>query len=328
MYDRTGPWWAELPPAAGAAVMATCTLSIGLRLAGHEAVSLVLFALSGLGWVLLAGEFLVRLLGNRRRWRSDADTPPALTAVAATTVVGVRCSQFGWTGVAYALLAVATFIWPVLLYTVVRGWHRRMPGSAFLVCVATQGPAVLAATLAAGPAPAFTGGVPWLGDAALAAFVLGLLLYAEALVRFDFRQIREGGGDQWIAGGALAISALAGSKLLALPQWAGSGHTALRAVTVTLIVLALAWYVVLLTAEARWPRPSYDIRRWATVFPLGMTAVACLSAAAVAGLDWMHSTGLVLLWIALGMWLVTAGGLVLSLRRHRVGQPSGPGTLP
>ncbi|MCB5168430.1 tellurite resistance/C4-dicarboxylate transporter family protein [Streptomyces bambusae] len=306
-----GPWWAELPPAAGAAVMATCILSIGLHLIGYGVPSLVFFALAGLGWVLLAGEFLVRLFGSHARWHAEADTPPALTAVAATTVVGMRCVQSGWTGLASALLVVAALVWPVLIVTVVAHWHRRMPGSAFLVCVATQGLAVLAAALA----PAV--GAHWLGDAALGAFCLGLLLYVEALVRFDFRQLREGGGDHWIAGGALAISALAAARLYALPQWTGAGHDLLRGLTVTLNVLDLAWCVVLLTAETRWPRPAYDIRRWATVFPLGMSGVACLSTAAATGLDWLHSTGLVLLWIALGLWLVTAGALVLSLVRER-----------
>ncbi|WP_449345596.1 hypothetical protein [Streptomyces narbonensis] len=39
MNERPGPWWAELPPAAGAAVMATCILSVGLHLTGFEALS-------------------------------------------------------------------------------------------------------------------------------------------------------------------------------------------------------------------------------------------------------------------------------------------------
>ncbi|MEV7413911.1 tellurite resistance/C4-dicarboxylate transporter family protein [Streptomyces sp. NPDC089919] len=311
MRDRPGRWWAELPPAAGAAVMATGILSVDLHLIGSELPSLAFFALAGLGWIVLAGEFLARLAGDRRRWRAEADTPPALTAVAATTVLGARCVQQGWTAAGYALLAPAALIWPVLLVSVLRRWHRGMPGSAFLVCVATQGLAVLAAALHR------AGGPGWLGDAALAAFGLALLLYLEALARFDFRQVREGPGDHWIAGGALAICALAGSGLITTHRWTGGGQDALKVLTLVLVGLDLAWYVVLLTAEARWPRPAYDIRRWATVFPLGMTAAACLSAADAVGVDWLRSTGRVLLWIALGFWVVTAGGLLLTLRRRR-----------
>ncbi|MFJ5553388.1 tellurite resistance/C4-dicarboxylate transporter family protein [Streptomyces sp. NPDC093225] len=306
-----GRWWAELPPAAGAVVMATGILSVALQLTDYEIPSLVFFALAGLLWVLLAFDFLTRLFGDRRRWRSEADNPPALTAVAATTVLGVRCSMHGWGDLAYALLAVAAALWPVLLLSVMRHWHRGMPGVAFLVCVATQGLAVLAATLS------LAGQGDWLGHAALVAFVLGLLLYVEALLRFDFGQVRTGAGDQWIAGGSLAISALAASKLTLSPLWTGAGHTALRVSTLVLIGLDLAWYVVLLAAEAAWPRPGYDIRRWATVFPLGMTATACLSTATATGVDWLTATGRVLLWIALGFWVVTAGATVLSLRRRQ-----------
>ncbi|MFJ6938728.1 tellurite resistance/C4-dicarboxylate transporter family protein [Streptomyces sp. NPDC101132] len=311
-------WWTDLPPAAGAFVMATGIISVGLHLTGYEPLSLVAFALAGVAWVLLAGEFVSRLFEDRRRWRSEADTPPALTAVAATAVLGVRASLYDWPGLAYGLLALATLVWPFLLVSVIRHWHRGMPGAAFLTCVATQALAVLAGTLS------LAGHGEWLARAALACFLLGLVLYGEALARFDFRQVREGLGDQWVAGGALAISALAGSKLTASPVFTGTAHDVLRTATLVLVGLDLAWYVVLLFAEARWPRPAYDIRRWSTVFPLGMTSVACLSTAAATGVDWLESTGRVLLWIALGFWVVTAGGLVLSVRRRNQSQGISP----
>ncbi|MDJ0343917.1 tellurite resistance/C4-dicarboxylate transporter family protein [Streptomyces sp. H10-C2] len=303
MNPPPGHWWADLPPAAGAAVNATGIISIGLHQTGHDSLSLAALALTGLLWLLLAGDFAARLLGDRARFEAEADTPPALTAVAATTVLGVRLSLFGWQTVAAILLVLATVCWPGLMFTVVRHWQRRMPGAAFLVCVATQGLSVLAAVLAAG------GRRDWLDWAALVCFFLGLLLYLDALLRFDFRQVATGAGDQWVAGGALAISALAGSKLTASPVWAGAAHTALRTATLGLLALALGWYAVLAVAEARWPRPHYDIRRWATVFPLGMTAAACLSTADATGIDWPHTVGQVLLWIAVAAWVLTAVGL-------------------
>ncbi|MFJ3922066.1 tellurite resistance/C4-dicarboxylate transporter family protein [Streptomyces sp. NPDC090022] len=304
------PRWAELPPAAGAAVMATGIVSIGLWLIGPRgltgALSGVLFLLAALLWFVLAAGFAARLTRDRARWRSEADTPPALTAVAATCVLGVRVSNSGWQALAAALLVLAMAVWPVLLVSVMRNWHRGMPGAAFLVCVATQAPAVLAAELAA------AGYGDWLARAALVLFLLGLLLYLEALVRFDFRQIAEGSGDHWIAGGALAICALAASRLLASPLWTGPVHDALRVTTLLLIVLELAWYVVLMGAEVRWRRTGYDLGRWSTVFPLGMAAVACLSAAETAGVEDLRVLGELLLWIALGAWLLTATGLVLT----------------
>lgn len=301
-----GPWWAELPPAAGAAVMATGIVSVGLHLVGHETFSRAALALAGAVWLVLAANFSARFLRDRPRWHAEADTPPALTAVAATAVLGTRLSLLDWQTAAAALLALATVLWPGLLCSVVRHWKRRMPGGAFLVCVATQGLAVLAATLAA------AGEGEWLAWAALGVFCLGVLLYGEALVRFDFRQVWTGAGDQWIAGGALAISALAGSKLTASPLWTGDAHQALRTATLVLLGLDLAWYAILLTAEVVKPRPHYDVRRWSTVFPLGMAAVATLATGAAAHVKGLHTLGVVLLWVAVAAWVLTLAGFLVT----------------
>ncbi|MFD9909118.1 tellurite resistance/C4-dicarboxylate transporter family protein [Streptomyces sp. NPDC059063] len=290
-------WRDEVTPAAGACVMATGIISVGLHLTGHDVLSEIFLAVACVLWLVLAADFVDLLARDRSRWTAAAVTPPALTAVAATTVVGTRFSLLGRPELAIALLVVAAAVWPGLLIAVVRHWRRRgMPGGAFLVCVATQGLAVLAATLS------LAGEGDWLGDAALACFGLGLLLYGDALTRFDLRQVWTGAGDQWVAGGALAISALAGSKLMASPRWTGDGHEVLRTVTYVLLGLALAWYAVLLVAEVARPRPRYDVRRWATVFPLGMTAVASLSTGVVGGVDGLRALGRVLLWVAVGVW--------------------------
>ncbi|MFJ5138696.1 tellurite resistance/C4-dicarboxylate transporter family protein [Streptomyces sp. NPDC088707] len=307
--------WAAWPPVAGAAVMATGILSVGLGLTGFEVVSVVALWLATALWLLLALGFSALLLRDRRRWEVTADTPPALTAVAATTVLGVRFELLGLTPVAVSLLVIAALVWPVMLVAVLRHLTRRAPGAVFLICVATQGLAVLCAVL-----------VPeagdWLARVALALFLLGLLLYVDALARFDVRQVVTGAGDHWIAGGALAISALAGSKLLASGVWSGGAATTLRTTTLVLTALDLAWYAVLLGGECARPRLGYDVRRWATVFPLGMTAVASLSVAAATGVAWLETSGRVLLWIAVAVWLPTAYGFVRSLMGHAADRSS------
>ncbi|WP_078965445.1 tellurite resistance/C4-dicarboxylate transporter family protein [Streptomyces aureocirculatus] len=312
-------WRDEVTPAAGACVMATGIISVGLYLTGHDVLSEIFLAVACVLWLVLAADFVDLLVRDRSRWTAAAVTPPALTAVAATTVVGTRFSLLGWPGLAIALLVVSVLVWPVLLLAVIRHWLRHgMPGGVFLVCVATQGLSVLAATLS------LAGEGDWLGDAALACFALGLVLYADALLRFDFRQVWTGAGDQWVAGGALAISALAASKLTASPLWTGAGHTFLRNLTYVLLALALAWYAVLAAAEAARPRPYYDVRRWATVFPLGMTAAAALSTGLTTDVPWLRTLGRVLLWVAVGVW-----GLVwVGFAWARAGGPRGAGRVP
>ncbi len=282
-------------------------------LTGTETLSLVFLWLACLAWVAFAANFVVRLLGQRERWAAEARSPGALTAVAATTVLGTRISAFGWQRLAGASLALAALLWPVLLVLVVRHWKSRMPGAVFLCCVATQGLAVLAATLAAATTTA------WLARAAMVLFWLGLVLYGIALPHFDLRQVLEGPGDQWIAGGALAISALAGAKLLSadsarLYLWNDDDRGVLRDATVVLLALDLAWYLVLLAAEVARPRLGYDTRRWATVFPLGMTAAATLSVVAAVGGAWLREPGRVLVWVAVAAWLVVAAGAALAAR--------------
>lgn len=306
-------WWAQRPPAAGAAVMATGILSVGLHLTGDEALSRVVLVLACVAWVGLAADFGVRLAQDRKRWRAEVGTPGALTAVAATAVLGTRFSALGRQNLAEALLALAAVLWPPLLTAVVRRWRRRMPGAVFLCCVATQGLAVLGATLAR------AGATAWLAHAALVLFWLGLVLYGCALALFDLRQVTEGQGDHWVAGGALAISALAGSRLLAadsarLSLWNDDDRGVLRTVTLALLVLDLAWYAVLLVAEVVRPRLGYDVRRWETVFPLGMTAAAVLSVAAVLDVPRLEGPGQVLLWIAVAAWLAVAAGALAEAR--------------
>jgi hypothetical protein len=305
-----GFWWSELPPAAGACVMAAGILSVGLQLTGHEVVSLVALATGGTLWVLLAYNFVACLVGDRGRWRARADTPPALTGVAATTVLGTRVALLGQLSLAEALLALAAVACPYLLTSVVTHWQARVPGAAFLVCVAPQGVGVLAATLAD------EGAGQWLSWAGLVCLCVGLLLYVAALVRFDAEQLKVGRGDHWVAGGALAISALCAAKLAAFDGWHGVPHAVLRGVTLVLVALALAWYAVLLAVEARWPRPAFDIRRWSSVFPLGMTAVACLAAGKPLGVAWLSPLGEALLWVGVAAWLFTALKLAVTLRRE------------
>ncbi|MFS4108032.1 tellurite resistance/C4-dicarboxylate transporter family protein [Streptomyces sp. PD-S100-1] len=306
-------WLAQRPPAAGAAVMASGIVSVGLQLAGYDVLSLAVLAVACVAYLALAADFAVRLLRDRPRWLADAGTPGGLTAVAATTVLGTRFSALGWQTLAAALLALAFVLWPWLLVLVVRNSRRPMPGAVFLCCVATEGLAVLGASLAKART------VPWLAHTALVFFWLGLALYLLALSRFGLREVLEGHGDQWVAGGALAISALAGAKLIAAGSagpylWNDDDNGVLRTVTLGLFVLDLCWYAVLLVGEFVRPRLHYDVRRWSTVFPLGMTAAATLSIAVSLHMPELDVLGQVLLWVAAAAWLAVGAGAVAEAR--------------
>ncbi|MEV5218002.1 tellurite resistance/C4-dicarboxylate transporter family protein [Streptomyces albidoflavus] len=299
---------------AGAAVMATGIVSVGCHLVGAEVLSRVLLGVAAVGWVVLVGVFLGHFFGEREQWWAESRTAASLTGVAGTVVVGTRSVLLGWTEVGWALLGVAAVSWVGLLPQVVRRLGRRVPGSAYLTCVATQSPGVLGATLAAAT------GVTWPLPVAVVLLVVGFGLYVLVLLHFDFHQLKEGAGDHWVACGALAISALAAGKLTAASgaplKWAEPLRPWLLAVTLVLLLAALAWYAVIAVAELRWPRLGYDSRRWATVFPLGMTAVAALTAAGEVGpatSGWLEPLGRVLLWVAVAVWALVAAGLARRL---------------
>jgi tellurite resistance protein TehA-like permease len=307
------PRWlmAEVPPAAGAAVMSTGILSTATEIAGLPALSWGLLVLALLAKLALGAAVVGRLLTDRSGWLNDARTPASLTGVAATAVIGGRIASLGWTGVAWVLLAGSALLWLVLLPLVL--WHWRVPtvGASFLTCVATEGLAVLAATQGA-----VTESRPAVA-AAFAAFLLGLILYAVVVARFDWRQLIVGTGDQWVLAGALAITSLAGAKLvLACDRLGllGGVREPLRLLDLAVWAVAVAGYAVLLGCELRWPRWHYDVRRWATVFPMGMTAAASFAVAQAERLPALALLGHLLLWPGLAAWVLTVVGTARAAR--------------
>lgn len=291
------------PPAAGAEVMGTAIVSIALSLDGHEGLSRVLLAIAVARWLMLAVLAPLRAARDPAGFRADARTPAALTAPVATCVVGVRLTLLGWSWAGIATLAIAFALWAALLAPVARGWKVPTVGVSLLLAVSAEALAVLAATLAAAEH------ARWLLIAAIAAFAAGLGLYALVLARFDLRQLATGRGDQWITGGALAISALAAARIAGAAPALGvlADHRRALADTARWVwVLSALWVPVLVAAEARWPRLRYDARRWSTVFPLGMYAASGFVVGRVAGAGTITDIARVTAWIALAAWAIVA----------------------
>lgn len=281
--------------AAGAAAMAAGILSVALALAGFAILSLVWLVLAAAIGVLLVVAVLVRLTVALPQIVAEADTPAALTAVAATAVLGSRLVLLGSARLAVGALAASFVAWLVLLPAVVGHWRTPTRGVHFLLCVATQSLAALGAALTIDLR------APWLGALALAAWLLGLVFYVVVLHAFSWRELREGAGDQWVLVGALAISALAAGELVKASHaaaWSASTTGALRSAALALVGLTLAGFAALVGAEVRWPRLAFDVRRWSTAFPLGMTAAASMTAASVARVAPLDLAGRVLVWPA------------------------------
>jgi hypothetical protein len=86
----------SIQPAAGAEVMATSIISVALTLDGEETPSRVVLAIAAASWATLVTQLRCGLRATPARLWADARTPGALTAAAATAVLGTRLTLLGW----------------------------------------------------------------------------------------------------------------------------------------------------------------------------------------------------------------------------------------
>lgn len=293
--------------------MGTGIVSVALELAGHHLLSKIFLVLTAFAWIA----FVVLIGLGARRHRSvlgtETRTPAALTAVAATAVLGSRLDGAGLRVEAGALLIVGGGLWAALSLLLVRARELPSTGSSFMVTVAPESLGVLAAGIAV------TAHSAWLTWPALVACAFGLASYPLVLVRFDLRQLSSGAGDQWVAGGALAISALATSEVGVAAKRVDALRglvPALHTVSVVLWVLGVLWLVVLVASEAAWPRLGYDLRRWSTVFPVGMYCACSFAVGRSAGPSSLITFASIWVWVSVAVWAVVAGTTAGQAARH------------
>ncbi len=290
-----------IPPASGAVVMGTGIVSIGLLLDGRRTLSAILLVLDAVIWVALAVLLPARALADRERFKADIGHPTALTSVAGTAVLGTRLTLLGWGWAGAALLIVAAVIGLGLVPYVLAHWQLPTIGASFILTVATESLALLAATLA------LQGRTGWLLYASLVPFCLGLYFYAFVLRHFDRRQLAVGIGDHWVTGGALAISTVVAGRIVLAAEHVDAlsgGLRALKDVALVLWLLTMLWLPILVAAEVMRPRLRYNVRRWSTVFPVGMYAACSFVVGAVTRTRAITDFGRVWVWVGVAVWAV------------------------
>jgi tellurite resistance protein TehA-like permease len=72
----------------------------------------------------------------------------------------------------------------------------------------------------------------------------------------------------------------------------------------------MLWLGPLIAAEVLAPRPRYDVRRWATVFPLGMYAACSFAVGHSTGITGIGTFARVQTWLALAVSLFVFAGLI------------------
>lgn len=334
----------DLPPAYFAMVMATGIVSLAAYGFGPALIGRLLFYLNIVFYGALILLHSYRAIVFPRRCLADmADAsagPGYFTWIAATGVVGSQCVILEQAYLAATVLFVlAAVLWLVLSYAVFTALAIRehkpplaggINGGWLLAVVAMQSLAVLAIQLAGDI------GQPVrveLNFAALALWLAGGMLYgwlgSLIFYRYFFFALEPADlvPTYWINMGAMAISTLAGSLLIAH----SSAHAdapyleSLRPFLEGGTLLYWAggtWWLPLLVTLGIWKhvirryRLTYHPLYWGLVFPLGMYAVATEHMSQSMHLAFLRPVPIIFLYIALVAWLATSVGLAFAIARR------------
>ncbi|MBI2187763.1 MAG: tellurite resistance/C4-dicarboxylate transporter family protein [Acidobacteria bacterium] len=331
------PAAATMHPASFALVMATGIVSIACHLLGvawlaspmlwlNVACYVVLWGLTGLRAVRFRTELLADVAHHGR-------AVGFFTTVAATCVLGSQMWVIAnaWTAAA-ALWVFGILLWALVTYTVFTvltvkstkpSLEEGINGGWLVAVVAAQSVAVLGAQLAAGFGAAapdvllFCLGL-WLGGGMLYIWIISLIFYRYTFFVMSPTDLAP---PYWINMGAVAISTLAGTMLIAAAPASPlltellpflKGFTLLFWATAT-------WWIPMLVVLGIWRHVyrrfplRYDPLYWGAVFPLGMYAVCTFRLAQAIEAPILLDVSRVFLYVALAAWALTLAGLVRRL---------------
>ncbi len=323
-------------PGYFALVMATGIVSNAFFYLSHDGLSDVLFAITLVAFPILLACFVVRVLTwPRAVWRDLVD--PRLvftffTLVAAFDVVGLQLHLRGqdhvalglWLGALTAWVALGYFSFAVLTFDEGQTGADVVHGGWLIAIVGTESLVLLGAPLAG----EFGSLENTIFVAVYALWGVGIVFYGIFVTLFAYRifflpvDASEMNPLFWVVMGAAAIATNAGSTLI-LTEPDLPFLLAMRPFVngTTLILWAWAtWWIPLLVIFGVWRHLvrryplTYAPMYWSLVFPLGMYAVATYRLSLASDFEPIEIFSQVMVWVALGAWLATMGGLVVSLR--------------
>lgn len=344
LHRRWGLSPSTLAPGCFASVMATGIVSIGAELKELHSLSVGLFWLAVALYVFFTVLTVVRILRYPEGVRADLHDPSRafgfFTAVAGTNVLATGLVGFGMIPPALAFFALGGLLWLVLGYgipfTAILGSSTRpvsagVNGTWLVWAVAAQSVAVVAASLGTelpNTAYAAPGLVAFLALAAVVMWAVGLALYVVCVIAIGVRALQHRFGPKdldapyWVTMGALAITIVAGSRILDLDDSPLLEATRVLVGASSALLWAIAtWLVPALVAAGIWRHAvhrvpmTYSAGLWSMVFPVGMYAVASIYLGRsdhVPPIEWI---GLHWHWIALTVWGIVFVAMVTSFVR-------------
>jgi len=333
-------------PAYFAMAMATGIVSVACHLVGFRWVARGMFWLNVAVYAGLWVATLLRVARYPGAVRSDLTSHGRgvgfFTIVAATCVLGTQFLIIGgMPRVAAGFWFAGIGFWALLTYTIFTALTVRRSKPALSVgihggwlvsVVGAQSVSVLGAQLAPALDPyqaaaLFFALAMWLGAGMLYIWIIGLIFY-----RYTFFEMSPSdmSPPYWINMGAVAISTLAGTMLVA-----GAPHAAL--VTdllpfikgLTLMFWATAtWWIPMLLILGVWRHVyrgfplRYDPLYWGAVFPLGMYTACTFRLGQVLHLGFLQAFSRLFIYAALAAWVAAMTGWAASIAKRAATRPS------
>jgi tellurite resistance protein TehA-like permease len=317
-------------------------------------LSSALFGINEVSYVTIWALNLLRLREFRGRVLADLVDhqrgPGFLTAVAASCILG---SQFVLIGDSYRIALVLWLLgislWVLLIYTILTAFtikedkpplYEGITGAWLLAVVATQSVAGLSALIALHWTQPYRLMINffalsmWLWGGMLYIWMISLIFY-----RYTFFRLSPGDltPPYWINMGAMAISTLAGARLIVNTPDAPFLHSLLPFLKgFTVFYWATGtWWIPMLAILGAWRYVykrfplDYDPLYWGAVFPLGMYTASTFQMAKAMDLEFLLVVPRLFIYIAVAAWLATfiglcrkLAGFVAALARPRsVSQP-------
>jgi hypothetical protein len=124
--------------------------------------------------------------------------------------------------------------------------------------------------------------------------------------------------------GALAISTVTAGRIALAAQETAilpGGNEALKTISLVLWCVTMAWLPALIVTEFLRPRLFYNVRRWSTVFPVGMHAACSFVVGGLTKTRGIVDTARVWVWVAVTVWLAVFAAM---LRRAPLLVHAGP----
>lgn len=330
-----------LSPAYFALVMATGILSIAGHLQGFHRVAMGLMILAWVGYLVLLFFTGWRVLCYRRElvddFKNHAVAPGFFTTAASTGVIGASTltvaglSQVAWILWWLCLVLGLSLVYGVFTVLIVRsekpGIEKGLNGGWLVAVVAIQSISVLGALLAQHLGHhremllIFSMNT-WLFGGMLYMWIISLIFLRYLFYPFKALDMAP---PYWINMGAVAISTLAGSCLIAQAD-------ALAVLAVikpfliggTLLFWATAtWWIPMLLTLGFWRHVvqryplTYSPVYWGAIFPLGMYSVCSFRLHQVVDLPFLGTVSTVFWWVAATCWTCAFLGMVRSFFVHK-----------